>query len=585
MIDNIKRTLTMLEKALERLARQCYYDRQQYPKIFLEIENYINLIRSWLRDNEIFSSAKAFYVSLSIAFESLRMMISQLWKICKPKTGKKGIKKSRRDREVEKIHQTSTSMMDNISQHIESAKNNVHTIGIALEKGVLRSFDQTIIQNLKGLKDLEDLIAKRGGQTYIFPWKVKDTYPDFVKDTKRFHIEVFDKLDEYTHHTGHKPDCSGPKEYHLDGFRKNPRKTIMNGGEQETYPIRMIRCKKCKKRFSLVPSFLPREKNFGIEIIGNVYRNMFRFNLSIQGAIENLKIIGKRSVKSKQTILNWTQWVGSLHPATILTRAGLNGSAYLQEDEGFEREPNLRTYCVVMVDPENQLVWHTDYLDHVDEKQLCGSFENFLQKIDFKILGVTKDKWKASTNALKSVFHRIWIGYCHRHCLKHFRDALSKYQDQSKCSDKEVSRLYKKFKKVLKTSTSKINLEARIKSLNDEAFSAPILQERLEELKENAAHYTAHKNRKGITQTTSIVDNYLKGIKRKLRQIESFRDNEWAKLFFRAHANVRNFVPFLSGSKNAHQSPFELAGGQTYGLPWIQTMSVHNAFLFTENAL
>ena len=572
----------MLEKALGRLARQCYYHREQYPKIFLEIENYINLIRSWIRDNEIFAPAKAFYVSLGLGFESLRMMISQLWKICKPKSGKKGIKKSRRDREVEKVHQTSTSMMDNISKHIESSKNNVHTIGLALEKGVLRSFDQTIIENLK---DLEDLISKRGGQTYIFPWKDKETYLDFVKDRKRFHIEVLDKLDEYTHHTGHEPDCSGPKEYHLYGYRKNPRNTIMNGGQQETYQIRMIRCKNCKKRFSLVPSFLPREKNFGIEIIGNVYRNMFRFNSSIQGAIENLKIIGKRSVKSKQTILNWTQWVGSLHPATILTRAGLNGSAYLQEDEGFEREPNLRTYCVVMVDPENQLVWHTDYLDHVDEKQLCGSFENFLQKINFKILGVTKDKWKASTNALKSVFHRIWIGYCHRHCLKHFRDALSKYRDQSKCGDKEVSRLYKKFKKVLKTSTSKINLEARTKSLNDEAFSAPILQERLEELKENAAHYTAHKNRKGITQTTSIVDNYLKGIKRKLRQIESFRDNKWAKLSFLAHANIRNFVPFLPGSKNAHQSPFELAGGQTYGLPWIQTMSVHNAFLFTENAL
>ena len=156
----------MLEKALGRLARQCYYDREQYPKIFLEIENYINLIRSWIRDNEIFASAKAFYVSLGLVFESLRMMISQLWKICKPKTGKKGIKKSRRNREVEKIHQTSTSMMDNISQHIESSKNNVHTIGIALEKGVLRSFDQTIIQKLQ---NLEDLISKRGGQTYIFP--------------------------------------------------------------------------------------------------------------------------------------------------------------------------------------------------------------------------------------------------------------------------------------------------------------------------------------------------------------------------------------------------------------------------------
>ncbi len=582
MIDKIKKILTMLEKALKRLARQCYYDRKQYPEIFFEIETHINLIRSWLKDNEMFASLKAFYVSLGAVSDLLAKMISQLWEICKPKDGKKGISKARRNRERNKIYQSISSMMHNISQHIESLKNNFHTIGIALEKGVIRSFDQTIIKNFK---KLEDLISKRGEQTYIFPWKDKETYLEFVKDTKRFHIEVLDKLDEYAHHTGHKPQCSGPKEYQLSGYRQNPRKTIMNAGKKETYPIRMIRCKNCKKRFSLVPSFLPREKNFGIEIIGNVCRNIFRFNQSIQGALESLKIIGKRSVKSKQTILNWARWVGSFHPATILTRAGLNGSTYLQEDEGFEKEPNLRTYCVVMVDPKNLLVWHTDYVDHVDEKSLCGSFENFLQKIDFKILGVTKDKWKASTNALKSVFHRIWIGYCHRHCLKNFRDALSKYKDQSGCTDKEVSMLYKKFKKVLKTSTSKINLEAKIKSLNDEAFFAPILQERLQELKENAVHYTAHKNRKGITQTTSIVDNYLKGIKRKLRQIESFRDNEWAKLFFRAHANVRNFVPFLPGSKNAHKSPFELAGGQTYSLPWIQTMSIHNAFLFTENAL
>jgi len=76
----------------------------------------------------------------------------------------------------------------------------------------------------------------------------------------------------------------------------------------------------------------------------------------------------------------------------------------------------------------------------------------------------------------------------------------------------------------------------------------------------------------------------LKGIKRKLKQIESFRDKRWASIFFRAHANIRNFVPFLPGAKNAHKSPFELASGKTYDLPWIQTMNVHNAFLFTENA-
>jgi hypothetical protein len=47
---------------------------------------------------------------------------------------------------------------------------------------------------------------------------------------------------------------------------------------------------------------------------------------------------------------------------------------------------------------------------------------------------------------------------------------------------------------------------------------------------------------------------------------------------------VRNFVPFNSGAKNAHKSPFMLALGETHDLPWVQVMNVHNAFLFAENA-
>ena len=252
----------------------------------------------------------------------------------------------------------------------------------------------------------------------------------------------------------------------------------------------------------------------------------------------------------------------------------------MQEDEGFEKEPDLRTYSVIMVEPETQLVWHADYVDHVDEATLTRSFKEFLKHISFKIIGVAKDKWLASTKAIKNVFYRVRIGYCHRHCLKNFQKALDKYQAETGCSKKERRDLYKKFKKVLKTSTSKVNLLAKAKSLKEDAFTHPILAERVSELKENAAHYTSHKNRKGITQTTSIVDNFLKNVKRKLKEVESFRDGEWTKYLFKGMANIRNFVPFVPGSNSANQSPFEIAGGQTYGLPWAQVMNMHNAFLF-----
>lgn len=318
MINNIKRTLTMLEKALDRLARQCFHDPKQYPDVFHEIEECMNVIRTWLNEMEIFHSLQYIYVILSTLIDELGGLITQLWKTCKPNKGKKGISKTQRDRQSFRIINSSRLMINSITRKLSSVKSDDSTISIALEIGILKCFDKSIIKNLRS--KTKNLISKRGDKTYIFPYDDIENYHALIKDNKKFCVEVLDRLDEYAHHTGHKPTCSGPKKYILFGFRRNPRKTIMNGGEKRIFPIRMIQCKKCKQKFSLMPSFFPREKNFGIEIIGHVYRNLYRFNLSIQGVIEDLKIIGKKSVKSKQTILNWSRWAGSLHPATILRR-------------------------------------------------------------------------------------------------------------------------------------------------------------------------------------------------------------------------------------------------------------------------
>ena len=167
----------------------------------------------------------------------------------------------------------------------------------------------------------------------------------------------------------------------------------------------------------MVPSFLTREKNFSLEIIGSVCQSMLRFAASTQAAMRGLQLIAK-PVRSKQTIFNWLRWIGALHPAAILTRAGVAGSGCLQEDEEFEKKPNLRTYSAVLVDPKNLLVWHCDYVDGVDEDSLVCSFEKFVRNIEFEIFGVTKDKWLASANALKKILKNIWIGFCRRHFLK-----------------------------------------------------------------------------------------------------------------------------------------------------------------------
>ena len=578
---NILRILCMLEKALNRLARRNYYKRSHYPAVFFEIEDAINTLRSWINNYNAFSSFSTFNVLIGMCIREIGQMIEQLIIKCEPLPGKKGVKKSCLNHEQETLCQSIEGMLKHIEEYLEKSQAPESPMSIELEKALFKAFEAHCAHVHD--RRVRVPLSTRGEKTYIFPYDNKEGYLPLINNKKKFKAEVVDKLGEYAHATGHASSCRGKERYHLIGFRSHPRKPVTIGGKQEEFPIRMVQCINCKEKFSLVPSFLPREKHFVIDIIGNVVRSIVLFGQSLLGAFESLKMNG-RGVKSKQTILNWLQWVGALHPATILTRAGVQGSGYLQEDEGFEKEPCLRTYAVVMVDPENLLVWHADYVDHVDEETLCGSFEKFAERINFKVLGVTKDKWQASTNALKSVFHRLWIGFCHRHCLKKFRESLSEYQKETACSSKEVKRLYKKFKNVLETATSKVSLEVKLTSLNDQAFNHPLLRQSLDELKKNAVRYASYKKRKGITKTTSIVDNYLKNVKRKLRQVESFRDQDCTGSLFQAMANTRNFVPFMSGAKNAHKSPFMLAQGQTYDLPWMQVMNMHNAFLFTANA-
>jgi hypothetical protein len=161
---------------------------------------------------------------------------------------------------------------------------------------------------------------------------------------------------------------------------------------------------------------------------------------------------------------------------------------------------------------------------------------------------------------------------------------LLKYAKETGRSRKGVSELYGEVKKIIDTSSSGTALKIRLNALKDDAFKHPLVKRRIDSLKEDAVHYTSCKNRKGITPTTSKVDGFLKIVKRKLRQAESFRDRTSALHIFRAMANARNFLPFLPGAKNAHKSPFMLAHGETFALPWIESMNVHNAFLFSVNA-
>ena len=52
--------------------------------------------------------------------------------------------------------------------------------------------------------------------------------------------------------------------------------------------------------------------------------------------------------------------------------------------------------------------------------------------------------------------------------------------------------------------------------MHEQAFRHTLFRTIIEEVKKNAVRYTVNKNRNGIKKTTSLVDNFLKVVKRKL---------------------------------------------------------------------
>ena len=246
-VDNIKRTLTMLEKALERVLRRNYYNREQYPPLALEIEEQIKVLRGWVKDYQLYSSFQSFRVQVGLAMKELEGKIGQLMALCKPSAGKRRVRKNQQVQEHLELCKSIDAMLDHIAEYLEKWQSDT-VIGIAIEKGLQRAFEN---QCIKKHEKESHPVSGRGEKTYIFACASKEEYLYLVNDKRRFTAEVVDKLNGYPHATGHKSSCRGPKEYVLIGFRPHDRKIIMPTGQQEQFPVRMVKCKNCKERLSV----------------------------------------------------------------------------------------------------------------------------------------------------------------------------------------------------------------------------------------------------------------------------------------------------------------------------------------------
>ena len=89
VLNDFFRCLTMLEKALERLARQNWYGENQYPEIYFEIMAAICSMRVWVKDHKVYSGFAIFKEILVIFITEISNQVCILIETSRSSSGKK----------------------------------------------------------------------------------------------------------------------------------------------------------------------------------------------------------------------------------------------------------------------------------------------------------------------------------------------------------------------------------------------------------------------------------------------------------------------------------------------------------------
>ena len=71
ILNNILRSLTMLENSLDRLMRNNFYNNAQYPDKYFDIKSLLIKMRGWTSDYKMFTGTENFACLLSMLLTEL----------------------------------------------------------------------------------------------------------------------------------------------------------------------------------------------------------------------------------------------------------------------------------------------------------------------------------------------------------------------------------------------------------------------------------------------------------------------------------------------------------------------------------
>lgn len=287
----------------------------------------------------------------------------------------------------------------------------------------------------------------------------------------------------------------------------------------------------------------------------------------------SLRNIARRMDISPTTVLSWVSQVGQRCKDSVEIASELKPcwSGVVGIDGKPIKVNGEEMVALLAIDFKTKDLVHIDLVNTEDEEGM----EKFLKvlrdslKYPFSFIVSDLGKGKVLINLVKRLFPNI----PHQGCVVHFMRYVNMRLPKSKKSKfyKQNKFLREQIKKILFADTLKSadNLLEELLSLKDN-FKVKYQKSVIKSLCKYYPLLTAHFHYSHMPRDNNIVENIIKQLNKKLKQVYSFKSKDNAYNFLKLWAVCYRFKPFTGSKYNNGLAPLEIANVNLKGIDWLR---------------
>ncbi|CAN5578875.1 hypothetical protein BH23CYA1_BH23CYA1_23870 [soil metagenome] len=271
---------------------------------------------------------------------------------------------------------------------------------------------------------------------------------------------------------------------------------------------------------------------------------------------------------------------------TAVNAVGPYPPAHILTDEKFATLNGEQIYLFLL--SQEELIWYAEWMERTDEAAFNEVIVNALGTLEtsgqnealwspdvfYVPESVTTDGWRPVQKAWQTLVPGIDLIECNLHGRKRVSATLKEFaQAHPDRSFQDRQQLKDDFDNIF-AAPSLAAFSQRVRRRREQHSDEPILQKRLEILKDKRVMFTNHLKFESAPAFSAALDRSMRFLDEKLLSFGQFRAIGSIDPMLNAWAIVNNLRPFLPDAQKAGQSLAEFFGANLYGLPWMEALNL-----------